>query len=383
MGNTLKKNTSLGIESVIAYGIAIAFSALAIFFTMSASSQDQAFISSELGIATFSPNGPAGGMLVPASGCSGYGGEANNNTIKHCHSSPPPPPPLILGCSDPIANNYNPSVDFDDGSCTYPPPVGNWSIGNWGSCTGSCGTNGLQYRTVFCSSSTGCTGMPPFFSRGCMNLACPAGSPSPSPSPGPLPDYPEVTISARILPGSTSYTSPQIFISPSDTLELTWDSPNATNCSNNFGGGNATSDSHTFNFTPSLNPGGSRVFQVTCTNSIGFRSDSITARVPELMVDTFDISPSVVRTGESALMQWRIQLSDPLTATGNTNPYSYTCQINGAIPSAPYIFDAAVANGEGSVPTRDLTNRSVGVLQCGTFLRDSATVDVVPSFEEI
>jgi hypothetical protein len=85
------------------------------------------------------------------------------------------------------------------------------------------------------------------------------------------------------------------------------------------------------------------------------------------------------------MVEWNLRLDDSLTATpsGVFTPYSYSCEINGAIPSQPYIFDAAVANGEGSVPTRDLTNRSVGVLQCGTFLRDSATVDVVPSFEEI
>jgi hypothetical protein len=33
---------------------------------------------------------------------------------------PPPPPPLVLmGCTDPTALNYNPSVSIDDGSCIY------------------------------------------------------------------------------------------------------------------------------------------------------------------------------------------------------------------------------------------------------------------------
>ena len=36
------------------------------------------------------------------------------------------PVTTIWGCTDPGANNYNPSANADDGSCTYPPPVNEW-----------------------------------------------------------------------------------------------------------------------------------------------------------------------------------------------------------------------------------------------------------------
>ena len=34
-----------------------------------------------------------------------------------------PPPPIVLGCTDPNANNYDPNATQDDGSCTYLTPV--------------------------------------------------------------------------------------------------------------------------------------------------------------------------------------------------------------------------------------------------------------------
>lgn len=65
------------------YGLAFLLLGVSIYFVTAAETQNNAFISSELGVATFSPNGPAGGMLVPASGCSSGGeGRAGGN---HCH----------------------------------------------------------------------------------------------------------------------------------------------------------------------------------------------------------------------------------------------------------------------------------------------------------
>ena len=487
MSESIKRSTSVG--SIIAYGIAIAFFALAIFFSMSASSQEQAFISSELGVATLSPNGPSGGMLVPASGCSGVEG-----------GCPPPCSGMEGGCPTPGTWNVGPwgscnrtacgtvGTQYRTVTCTSfygcsgtkpftsrncyndPCPLGTWQTGPWGSCSGACGTNGTQYRTVTCPSAAGCSGSPPASSQSCTNAACaplgtwqtgpwsscsgacgttgtqtrtvtcpsaagcsgtePASSqsctnaacplgtwqtgpwgscsgacgttgtqtrtvtcPSVYGCSGPAPASsqsctsaacpPTVNLSAQILPGTTSYTSPSIYITPADDLRLTWTS-NAVSCTKSFVGGTASSDSH--DVTPNLDPGGSRLYTVTCENSAGdTASDSIIARVPNILVNTLEINPSVVRSGEKAMVEWNLRLDDSLTATpsGVFTPYSYSCEINGAIPSQPYIFDAADSSGNGSVETRVLTSQSIAALRCSTFVQDSATVEVVPSFEEI
>ena len=435
MSESIKRSTSVG--SIIAYGIAIAFFALAIFFSMSASSQEQAFISSELGVATLSPNGPSGGMLVPASGCSGVEG-----------GCPPPPPCSGVEGRCPTPWNVGPwgscnrtacgtvGTQYRTVTCTSfygcsgtkpftsrncyndPCPLGTWQTGPWGSCSGACGTNGTQYRTVTCPSAAGCSGSPPASSQSCTNAACPLGTwqtgpwgscsgacgttgtqtrtvtcPSVYGCSGPAPASsqsctsaacpPTVNLSAQILPGTTSYTSPSIYITPADDLRLTWTS-NAVSCTKSFVGGTASSDSH--DVTPNLDPGGSRLYTVTCENSAGdTASDSIIARVPNILVNTLEINPSVVRSGEKAMVEWNLRLDDSLTATpsGVFTPYSYSCEINGAIPSQPYIFDAADSSGNGSVETRVLTSQSIAALRCSTFVQDSATVEVVPSFEEI
>ena len=460
---------------------------------MSASSQEQAFISSELGVATLSPNGPSGGMLVPASGCSGVEG-----------GCPPPCSGMEGGCPTPTPTpgtwNVGPwgscnrtacgtvGTQYRTVTCTSfygcsgtkpftsrncyndPCPLGTWQTGPWGSCSGACGTNGTQYRTVTCPSAAGCSGSPPASSQSCTNAACaplgtwqtgpwsscsgacgttgtqtrtvtcpsaagcsgtePASSqsctnaacplgtwqtgpwgscsgacgttgtqtrtvtcPSVYGCSGPAPASsqsctsaacpPTVNLSAQILPGTTSYTSPSIYITPADDLRLTWTS-NAVSCTKSFVGGTASSDSH--DVTPNLDPGGSRLYTVTCENSAGdTASDSIIARVPNILVNTLEINPSVVRSGEKAMVEWNLRLDDSLTATpsGVFTPYSYSCEINGAIPSQPYIFDAADSSGNGSVETRVLTSQSIAALRCSTFVQDSATVEVVPSFEEI
>ena len=404
---------------------------------MSASSQEQAFISSELGVATLSPNGPSGGMLVPASGCSGVEG-----------GCPPPCSGMEGGCPTPGTWNVGPwgscnrtacgtvGTQYRTVTCTSfygcsgtkpftsrncyndPCPLGTWQTGPWGSCSGACGTNGTQYRTVTCPSAAGCSGSPPASSQSCTNAACPLGTwqtgpwgscsgacgttgtqtrtvtcPSVYGCSGPAPASsqsctsaacpPTVNLSAQILPGTTSYTSPSIYITPADDLRLTWTS-NAVSCTKSFVGGTASSDSH--DVTPNLDPGGSRLYTVTCENSAGdTASDSIIARVPNILVNTLEINPSVVRSGEKAMVEWNLRLDDSLTATpsGVFTPYSYSCEINGAIPSQPYIFDAADSSGNGSVETRVLTSQSIAALRCSTFVQDSATVEVVPSFEEI
>ena len=425
MSESIKRSTSVG--SIIAYGIAIAFFALAIFFSMSASSQEQAFISSELGVATLSPNGPSGGMLVPASGCSGVEGGCptpgtwNVGPWGSCNRTAcgtvgtqyrTVTCPSAAGCSG--------SPPASSQSCTNAAcaPLGTWQTGPWSSCSGACGTTGTQTRTVTCPSAAGCSGTEPASSQSCTNAACPLGTwqtgpwgscsgacgttgtqtrtvtcPSVYGCSGPAPASsqsctsaacpPTVNLSAQILPGTTSYTSPSIYITPADDLRLTWTS-NAVSCTKSFVGGTASSDSH--DVTPNLDPGGSRLYTVTCENSAGdTASDSIIARVPNILVNTLEINPSVVRSGEKAMVEWNLRLDDSLTATpsGVFTPYSYSCEINGAIPSQPYIFDAADSSGNGSVETRVLTSQSIAALRCSTFVQDSATVEVVPSFEEI
>ena len=51
-------------------------------------------------------------------------------------------------------------------------PLGTWSVGAWSSCQGACGTTGVQYRTVTCSSSAGCSGTQPTSTQSCQNAAC-------------------------------------------------------------------------------------------------------------------------------------------------------------------------------------------------------------------
>ena len=49
--------------------------------------------------------------------------DLSNNSIIWCPDELPPPP-LYPGCTDPNAENYNPTAGYDDGSCTYPPILG-------------------------------------------------------------------------------------------------------------------------------------------------------------------------------------------------------------------------------------------------------------------
>jgi hypothetical protein len=103
------------------------------------------------------------------------------------------------------------------------------------------------------------------------------------------------------------------------------------------------------------------------------------------LVNTFEIDPSLVRSGETATIEWFLQLDNSLTETlsGDFTPYDYPCEINGAVDNQPYPFNASASGGLGSVPTRMLTNQSLAVLQCSTFARDDAFVEVVPTLQEI
>lgn len=47
---------------------------------------------------------------------------ASTHISSVCQSTLLDAPPEIFGCTDPAANNYNPSATLDDGSCTYDPP---------------------------------------------------------------------------------------------------------------------------------------------------------------------------------------------------------------------------------------------------------------------
>lgn len=49
--------------------------------------------------------------------------DLSNNSIVWCPDELPPPP-LYPGCTDPTAENYDPTAGYDDGTCTYPPILG-------------------------------------------------------------------------------------------------------------------------------------------------------------------------------------------------------------------------------------------------------------------
>jgi len=381
----------LSTGSIIAYGITFAFLALAAFFTLSANSQDQAFISSELGLATFSPNGPAGGMLVAASGCSS-GGEGG-------------------------------------GGCPTPPTLGTWSTGAWGACSGACGTTGTQSRSVSCSNANGCAGARPASTRSCTSTAC---TPGPGPGPGPgtwttgtwgsctgacgttgsqtrsvtcsspgtcsgsapastrsctttacaLPP-PTVNFQVEIIPATVRYSSSQIYVAPDEDLRLIWTSSNASSCTTNFGG---VGTSGTETDTPTLDPGENRVYQVICRNSAGdTTARTITASVPNIVIDRFEINPSLVRSGATATLEWQLELDNSLTKTpvGDLTPFSYPCTISGAIASSPYSFDASTNAGAGTQPTRVLDSKYTSTLQCNSFVRGETSVEIVPTTEEI
>ena len=49
--------------------------------------------------------------------------DLSNNSLVWCPDELPPPP-LYPGCTDPEAENYDPTAGYDDGTCTYPPILG-------------------------------------------------------------------------------------------------------------------------------------------------------------------------------------------------------------------------------------------------------------------
>lgn len=49
--------------------------------------------------------------------------DLSNNSLVWCPGINPPPP-LYPGCTDPLAENYDETADFEDGSCEYPPGIG-------------------------------------------------------------------------------------------------------------------------------------------------------------------------------------------------------------------------------------------------------------------
>jgi hypothetical protein len=85
------------------------------------------------------------------------------------------------------------------------------------------------------------------------------------------------------------------------------------------------------------------------------------------------------------MVEWRLGLDRTLTYTPSTDlsPYSFSCQILGALQNQPYVFDAAANGGVGSAPTREISNQSNIALSCGTFVRQAATVEVIPDYQEI
>jgi hypothetical protein len=136
--------------------------------------------------------------------------------------------------------------------------------------------------------------------------------------------------------------------------------------------------------TPNLDPGESEPYVISCSGPGGNRSETLTVTVPNIVVDTFAINPSLIRSGASSTVEWSLFLDNALTyRSGDDSPYSYPCDIFGALASQPFAFNAADNGGTGSTQTRVLTNRSIAALTCDSFASADAVVEVIPNSQEI
>ena len=129
-------------------------------------SQTHTFTPAELNLMTACCDG----IQNPVLGCTdpladNYNPQATVDDGSCLYGQPSP----ILGCTDPTAINFNPNATIDDGSCQYPPSGGSWVCDNT---TANCvfdTQNSLGFATqADCIANTNCGAVPS--NNDCINL---------------------------------------------------------------------------------------------------------------------------------------------------------------------------------------------------------------------
>lgn len=129
---------------------------------------------------------------------------------------------------------------------------------------------------------------------------------------------------------------------------LTWSSQNADSCT----AGGAWSGSRGLSGSETVSPQQNATYVLTCTNSRGSASDSVTIAVQApavLPVVSIVANPSAIDTGQSSVLTWSSVNADSCTASGN---WSGSRAVSGSeivSPSATATYAITCTNSAGSV----------------------------------
>ncbi len=292
--------------------------------------------------------------------CSNSAGSASDSVTVTVQQQQQQLPTVDLSASPMVVNSGN-STNLS------------WTSSNATSCTASGGWSGT--RVTSGSELSGSLFSNTTFSLTCYNSQGQSAI-----------DSVTVTVQQpQQLPSVDIYASPSSVTSGNSTT-LYWSSSNATSCSasNDWSGSRNLSGSET---TGSLFS--NKTYTLTCSNSAGSASDSVTVSVQQQLVPTVDIyaSPSSVDYGNSSTLYWSSSNADYCTSSGgwSGNRGTSGSQSTGALFSSTN-FSLTCYNSQGQSATDSTTvfvnqQQQLPVIstQCYTtnVTSDSATLNTV------
>lgn len=200
---------------------------------------------------------------------------------------------------------------------------------------------------------------------------------------------PSIVMNASFVSTSTAWGTSIYTPGPTDQLQLTWTSANATECyfSTSLDPTETQTEilgSDTIIPGDSAPPGQAVSITLRCVNSnCNFNTtdtQSFTIPLPNLSsASAFTVFPNIVRYEGTTRFGWDI-LAD------NRTPYPMNCQIKGPL-TTPYSFDASSIRN-GNLITQAVTNNSLSSLSCtepvsGAVYTSTEKIEVIPRVYEL
>lgn len=300
------------------------------------------FVSSEVGIATMSPNGPEGGLAIPASAYS----TPYAYPYPYPYPYPTPAPTANISQSSGITQqginftiSWTTNLSINSCGVFREPPGGSFAL--WQSSTGS------GSRTTNEILPLGFYG----FYATCTNIAGSATSP---------------TILHNVIPRNPDFSASPLTINEGDPVTINWTCFFSSSSSGvNFSTGGATSGSVVLDPGPSV----TTTYSVSCDNG-GFGSNTVTVRVPTTGITA---APTLIQPEGTSTITWSASGVNSCTVTGTDGFSASSGNISGGL------------SWNSSTVAGPLTDQTIYTLSCvtntGTHV-DTVIININPIFEE-
>lgn len=248
-------------------------------------------------------------------------------------------------CNTPVQEKPEVNISADQTSVPFNGSTTiRWESENADSCSGTNGVNGKSG-----SMSTGNLTSSKTYTITCTNEAG-SESDSVTVNVGQQPqELPSVSISAN--PTSVSFNG---------STTITWSSSNATSCSNNWNSSTATGGFFTTNLTST------KTFTITCFNSAGQKSDSVTVNVGQQTQNptvTISANPTSISFNGSTTITWNSTNATSCNATGpgswsGSKGNSGSLTVSGLTSTSTFTITCQGASG--TQPATDSVTVTVG-----------------------